>query len=90
MSRINTSRNLELLRQLFPGQALLSISDSAQACAISQKKVRKDIAAGVFPVRTLKIGRRRLVAVADLADYLDSLTTPAPGPGRPRSSREGV
>ena len=90
MPSVNGSRNLELLQQLLPGQAFASLADVARVRAGSIKTIRAEIADGRFPIPTIKIGRRRVVAITDLAAYLDSLTTPAPGPGRPRSSREGV
>jgi hypothetical protein len=90
MPSINTSRNLELLQRLLPGQAVASLKDVARVRTASIKTIQNEVAAGTFPVRTIKIGRRRVVSILDLADYLDSLTTPAPGPGRPRNTREGV
>lgn len=86
----NTSRNLELLQRLLPGQAVASLKDVARVRTASIKTIQNEVAAGTFPVRTIKIGRRRVVSILDLADYLDSLTDPTPTPGRPRSSREGV
>ena len=90
MPSINTSRNLELLQQLLPGQAFASLSDVARLRAASVKTIQKEVAEGRFPAATIKIGRRRLVPIISLADYLDSLTTPAPGPGRPRSTKARV
>jgi hypothetical protein len=90
MSNINTSRNLELLQQLLPGQAFASLADVARMRAGSIKTIKKEIADGRFPVATIKVGRRRLVPILGLAAYLDDLTAPAPRPGRPRSTREGV
>ena len=90
MSSINTSRNLELLQQLLPGQAFASLADVARVRAGSIKTIKKEIADGRFPVPTIKIGRRRVVSILALAEYLDALTTPAPRPGRPRSTKEGV
>ena len=84
MPSINTSRNLGLLQQLLPGQAFASLADVARIRAGSIKTVRKEIAEGRFPVPTIKIGRRRVVSVLDLAEYLDALTNPKAAPGRPR------
>ncbi len=82
--------NLDLLRLQFPGQVFLSLEDAATAMARPAKSVKNDFYLGVLPFPTAKIGRRRVVALADLAAYLDTLTQPAPPPGRPRSSKEGV
>ena len=90
MASTNTSRNLELLQQLLPGQAFASLSDVARVRAGSIKTIQKEVAEGRFPIPTVKIGRRRLVPILALAEYLDTLTTPAPGPGRPRSTKARV
>lgn len=80
--------NLDLLRLQYPGQVFLALDDAAAAMARPAKSVKNDFYLGVLPFPTVKIGRRRVVAIGDLAAYLDSLTTPARGPGRPRSTRE--
>lgn len=90
MSTINTYRNLELLQQLLPGQAFAFLADVARVRAGSIKTIRKEIADGRFPVATIKVGRRRLVPIRALAAYLDFLEAPARGPGRARSTRQGV
>ena len=90
MADFQASKSLALLTQLFPGQALLSIEQAAHACGQSKGTFYNECARGTFPVATIRIGRRRVVPVEALAAYLDSLTTPAPRPGRPRSTREGV
>ena len=84
------SQNLDLLVRQFPGKILLSLSEAGLATGRCGKTVRNEIALGIFPVQTVKVGKRRLVPIAALAEYLDSLTTPSRGPGRPRSAREGV
>ena len=89
MSHHHTSRNLELLNRLFPGQAFVSIADTARACALSHKTIRNRIAHGTWPTPTVKLGSRRVIPVTDLATYLDDLTNPNPV-GRPRSSGKGV
>ena len=85
-----TLSNFDVLRLQFPGQVFLSLDDAAAAMARPAKSVKNDLYLGTFPVPTIKIGRRRVVSITALASYLDSLETPRPGPGRPRSSREGV
>ena len=81
---------LALLVQQYPGRVFLSVAETAHATGQSHCTIRNEIALGIFPVRTIKLGRRRLIPLTDLATYLDTLTTPAPRPGRPRSSRRGV
>lgn len=80
--------NLDLLRLQYPGQIFLSLDDAARAMARPAKSVKNAFYLGDLPIPTTKIGRRRVVSILDLAAYLDSLTAPAPRPGRPRSSSE--
>ncbi len=87
---MSVEQYIEFLNALFPQQAMLSIRQSACACNLSEKTAWAWIAGGTWPTPTHKIGRRRVVLVADLAAYLDSLTAPARGPGRPRSTKEGA
>lgn len=83
--------NLDLLVRQFPGKLFLSVPDVARAYGLAPKTARNQIALGVFPVKTVKIGGLRVVPIADLAAFLDEQSnTPRRGPGRPRSAREGV
>ena len=82
--------NLDLLRLQYPGQVFLALDDAAAAMARPAKSIKNAFYLGTLPFPTVKIGRRRVVSILDLADYLDTLTQPAPRPGRPRSTREGV
>lgn len=90
MEHFRISNNLELLNRLFPGQAFISIADAAHACTLSHKTIRNRIAQGTWPTPTVKLGTRRVIPVAALADFLDDLTDPKPGVGRPRNSGKGV
>ncbi len=87
MKRPQTS--LDLLLKQFPGKLFLSVQETGIASGRCGKTVRNEITLGVFPVKTVKIGRRRLVPIADLAAWLDTITDPNPV-GRPRSSGKGV
>ena len=80
---------LELLVRQFPGKLFLSVKETGLASGRSPKTVRNEIALGVFPVKSVKIGRRRLIPIADLAAWLDAVIDPNPV-GRPRSSGKGV
>ena len=81
--------NLDLLLKQFPGKLFLSVKETGIASGRCEKTVRNEIALGVFPVQTLKIGRRRLVPITDLAAWLDTITDPNPV-GRPRNPKKGV
>ena len=82
--------SLELLLKQFPGKLFLSVAEVGRAEGRCPKTTRNEIALGIYPVKTVKIGRRRLIPIVEFASYLDSLTTPAPRPGRPRSSKRGA
>lgn len=86
--------------ELFPEQALVSIKAGAAAVCWAEKTARNMLSDGTFPIKTVRVGSKRLVVVDDLARYyaelvgLDSDTTApaepvtsdaAPRPrGRPR------
>ena len=83
--------NLDLLVRQFPGKLFLSVPDAARAYGLAPKTARNQIALGVFPVKTVKIGGRRVVPILAFAEFLDKQSDqPRRGPGRPRSTREGV
>ena len=84
-------RTLGILQEAFPKKLFLSINDAAAALSRSPGALRNEISLGRFPVRTVKIGRRRLVPIISLAHYMDSLVDGKPQPGRPRAgSSKGV
>lgn len=79
--------------------ALLSVDAAAHIIGISAKTVRNWLSAGRFPVKTVKVGDRRLVVAADLDRFLAELTgsttthaaEPAPRRrGRPRKNAAGA
>ena len=82
--------SLDLLLKQFPGKLFLSVAEAGRAEGRCPKTTRNEIALGVYPVKTVKIGRRRLIPIVEFASYLDSLTTPKAGVGRPRNSGKGV
>ena len=86
---MSVEQHIELLNTLFPQQAMLSIRQSAHACNLSEKTAWAWIAGGTWPTPTHKVGRRRVVLVADLAAYLSSLESPPRRPGRPRKGDVG-
>lgn len=59
----------------------VSITEAARALGVSPQTLRNMITAGRCPVRTVKFGRRRLVPVADLEEFLAGA---GPHRGRPR------
>lgn len=87
-----TPTTLDLLLRQFPGRLFVSVPEASRLFGQAPKTSRNQIAAGTFPIKTVKVGSfHRVVFLVDLAAYLDSLIDqPRRGPGRPRSSREGV
>jgi hypothetical protein len=59
------------------GRILLPLDEAARALGIAEKTIRNQLVYGSFPIRTVKIGRRRLVVVADLLRYIAGGDTPA-------------
>lgn len=78
--------------QLFPGIALADFAPAAAAIGLAEQTARDLLWRGKFPVRTVKIGRKRLVVVEDLARYYSELVgldpaAPAPAPAEPSRKR---
>ena len=75
--------------KLFPGQVFADLAPAAHAIGLAEQTARDKIWLGKFPVQTVKIGRKRLVVVADLARYyaelvgLDSETAAPAAPAEP-------
>lgn len=59
--------------EIFAGKALANLAPAASAIGLAEQTVRDLIWLGNFPVKTVKIGRKRLVVVADLARYYAEL-----------------
>lgn len=59
--------------QIFPGKALADFAPAASAIGLAEQTARDLLWRGNFPVKTVKIGRKRLVVVADLARYYAEL-----------------
>lgn len=59
--------------QIFAGKALAELAPAASAIGLAEQTARDLIWRGNFPVKTVKIGRKRLVVVDDLARYYAEL-----------------
>lgn len=59
--------------QIFPGKALADFAPAASAIGLAEQTARDLLWRGNFPVKTVKIGRKRLVVVDDLARYYAEL-----------------
>lgn len=62
---------LDLLTQRY--RVLLTIPEVAEITSMQPQTIRNRLARGDFPIPSLKIGRRRLFRVVDVAAFLDRL-----------------
>jgi len=82
---------LSIIQAAHPGKAFLSIEEAARLLSKAPGSVRNEISAGRFPVRSIKMGSRRVIPLLAFVVYLDSITSPEQGPGRPRTgSKKGA
>lgn len=77
---------------------LVSVRDTALLLGISEKTIRNQCSAGIFPLQCLKLGGRTLFRLSDINDFVggncvreQSVATPQTliqkrGRGRPRKS----
>ena len=81
----------ELIQQAVKGRVLVSVPEAARICGLACQTVYNAIAteSGVISGRqlqTIKIGKRRLVRIQDLADWIDAHGKRRPG--RPRKAEK--
>ena len=82
------NQTLEILQASYPGSIFLSIEQAALALSINTQTLRNEINSKAISLKTVKRGRRRLVHMSDLANYIDEITHYAVGAkkrGRPRN-----
>jgi predicted DNA-binding transcriptional regulator AlpA len=89
------SPSLALLREMFPDQVNIELQCAARALGVAQQTAYNQVSAGNFPVRTFKLGAKRVCNILDLAAVLEaqrdipiSVTTPNKPrrPGRPTNA----
>lgn len=81
--------SLNILQNIFPGSIFLSVGKAATALDVTEQALRNEISKKSISLKTVKRGGRRLIYIADLAQYIDSLAENSTGPrkrGRPRKS----
>lgn len=71
MATTSPITTLDLLAQRYP--VLLTIPDVAEVTSMQPQTIRNRLARGDFPIPSLKIGRRRLFRVIDVAAFLDQV-----------------
>jgi len=69
------------------GRALLPLNEAGQILGVGEKTIRNQLVRGTFPIRTVKIGRRRLVVVEDLLRYISVSPAEAGSTAQPESRR---
>lgn len=83
---------IDILLRQFGGQVLIPFRDAALAAGFAEQTARNKQSQGTFPIPTIerecagtsaKTRKRRLVHIRDLAAYIDELSAPKRGPGRP-------
>ncbi len=94
MSTITTtavaSPSLALLREMFPARLALSFAEAAPLINTTAGAMRNRHAAGRLPIRVKRLGRRVLIPVVALAEYLDqqgNAPPPRPAPTSPDRAR---
>lgn len=59
--------------ELFPGRALINLKSGAAAIGWAEKTARNMLSDGTFPVKTVRVGHKRLIVVDDLARYYSEI-----------------
>ena len=62
-----------LARAQNASELLCNVAETAAILNISGKNIRNGISAGTFPIRSVKLGRRRLFKRSDILAYLKEL-----------------
>lgn len=80
------STTLQLLLARFPGAVQIPFSSAATAIGMAVQTGRNQLVRGTFPVRTIKLGGRRMVRLDDLAKYLDGAARTSGESGKRRGA----
>lgn len=83
-----SSLNLNPIHQIFAGKALADFAPAAAAIGLAEQTARDLLWRGKFPVQTVKIGRKRLVVVADLARYYAEIVGLDPTPTQAQAEQQ--
>ena len=67
-----TCSTLAVLQQQFPQRAALDCKELALALGASWKHIANSAAADEYPIRSLKIGGKRVFPLAAVAEFLDA------------------
>lgn len=70
MKKAGYDENLALIRELYPGRAMLSVKECAEVLGINQKSVYKMGQQAKKPLPIKKFGGKVLVPVSGLATWM--------------------
>lgn len=65
------SSTLALLQQQYPNRIALDCKELATVIGACDKHIANRAAAGAYPIRSLKIGGKRVFTIVDIARFLD-------------------
>ncbi len=68
---------VSVLSAAFPGVCMFSIEQVATVLGIGRATIRHWISFGTFPIKTINLGGRRLVALSALVDYIVQAAMPS-------------
>jgi hypothetical protein len=66
------STSLALLREMFPDQINIEFQCAARALGVAHQTAYNQVSTGIFPVKTFKVGSKRVCNILDLAAVLDA------------------
>lgn len=78
--KLTTPQNKNRIYELFPGLALVNLKAGAASVGWAEKTARNKLSDKTFPIKTVLVGRKRLIDVEDLARYYAELIEPEPEP----------
>jgi hypothetical protein len=76
------------LEAAYPGQALLTVSQTAQALALHDKTVRNRLSAGVFPIQNVGEPGKPAFRKIDVAAFIDGFVVEKNKGGRPSKAAQ--
>jgi len=82
------SQTHQILLARFGGQVLISFIPAAETAGFAGQTARNLVCQGRFPINTVMVGRRRVIHLADLAEYIETLRAPATKSNRGRKTKK--
>lgn len=88
-ANLSGSTVLELLRATY-GTVFIPAIDAGREIGFAEKTTRNMLSEGRFPLRTEKIGAKRVVSIFVLADFVMQLSGVDPSKARPAVVKRGA